>query len=123
MSECYTAEQEYNESVAEQGLRLEELIQQATFRFRITREQKDDMLKEKCWRSLYDKDIKNTTRSSFENKDSFEIIRRKARAEEREIKQQSKVQEKHRNQEESEGHVLTTILKKIESIVEDKYKP
>ena len=115
MTDFYTAEQYYNESVAEWGLRLEELIQQASLKLHLTNEDKDEMLKEKFWRSLYDKDIKNATRSSFENKDSFEKIRRKARAEEHELKQQLKVQNQHRDQE-SEGHVLANILKKIETI-------
>lgn len=43
------------------------------------------MLKTKFWRSLYNTELKNATRVHFESIDSFELLRRKVRAEEYEM--------------------------------------
>ena len=104
----YTAEQKAEESIAEWGLRLEEIIQMTSTNLQLSREEKNDMLKEKFWRSLYNREIKNATRNSFESTDSFEIIRRKARAEEQEIK--------HIRKETPDNEIFKTLLDKMETL-------
>lgn len=43
------------------------------------------MLKIKFWQSLYRTELKNATRVHFESADSFELLRKKVRAEEYEM--------------------------------------
>ncbi|XP_053405159.1 trichohyalin-like [Mercenaria mercenaria] len=85
-TEFYTASQKPDESIADWGLRLEEILIKASTKKSITPDERNEMLKDKFWRSLYSKDIKNAVRTSFESGDSFEMLRRKARAEEHETK-------------------------------------
>ena len=85
LQEFYTASQKKDESITEWGIRLEEILQRAIAKGYATSEQKDKMLKERFWRSLYKSELKNATRMHFLSEDSFETLRRKVRAEETEM--------------------------------------
>ena len=85
LQEFYTASQRKDESVAEWGIRLEDIFQRAVAKGYATAIQKDKMLRERFWRSLYSSELKNATRLHFLSEDSFETLRRKVRAEETEM--------------------------------------
>ena len=83
--EFYTAHQWERETVADWGLRLEDIMQLLQTKRNINEGEKQEMLRETFWRGLANKEIKSALRSAFESKESFEILRRKARAEEHEL--------------------------------------
>lgn len=85
LQEFYTATQRPDESIALWGIRIEEIVQKAIEKGHVTPLQKNNMLKTKFWRSLYNTELKNATRVHFESIDSFEMLRRKVRAEEYEM--------------------------------------
>ena len=85
LQEFYTASQRKDESVAEWGIRLEDIFQKAVAKGYATAIQKNKMLRERFWRSLYSSELKNATRLHFLSEDSFETLRRKVRAEETEM--------------------------------------
>ena len=85
LQEFYTASQRKDESVAEWGIRLEDIFQRAVAKGYATAIQKDKMLRERFWRSLHSSELKNATRLHFLSEDSFETLRRKVRAEETEM--------------------------------------
>lgn len=120
-TEFYTAEQKSDESIAEWGLRLEEILLLASNKRTIPERERNDMLKDKFWRSLYDQDIKNATRNSFESGDSFEVLRRKARAEENEMKltkqrkQTSQGKPGNLSGTEKNEDILTKLMKKMDN--------
>ena len=103
LQEFYTAEQSADETVADWGLRLEEIIRKALDKGHVEEASKNEMLRNKFWRSLYNQDLKNATRIYFESEKRFEELRRKIRAEEYEMntkrskeeKDMRKKQEKH----------------------------
>ena len=66
LQEFYTASQKAEESVTMWGLRIEEILQKAIDKGHVTKEQRNDMLRTKFWRSLYSTDLKNATRVYFE---------------------------------------------------------
>ncbi|MEW8547742.1 MAG: hypothetical protein AB2693_29895, partial [Candidatus Thiodiazotropha sp.] len=96
LQEFYTATQKPNESVALWGIRIEEILQKAIEKGHVNSQQKNGMLKNKFWRALYDKDLKNATRVHFEAIESFELLRRKVRAEEYEMAANKSVPEKEK---------------------------
>ena len=85
LKEFYTASQRKDESVTEWGIRLEDIFQRAVAKRYATAKQKDKMVRERFWRSLYNSELKNATRFHFLSEDSFETFRRKVRAEETEM--------------------------------------
>ncbi|XP_053376875.1 trichohyalin-like [Mercenaria mercenaria] len=87
--EFYSARQNETEACSEWGVRIETLFNQALERGEIEESRKDKKLKERFWRGLRSEKIKLTTRSSYESSDSFDILRRKARIEEMEMKLES----------------------------------
>lgn len=96
LEEFYTSEQQRDESVADWGLRLEELMQRAVEKGHV--EDKGEKLRRKFWRSLCNQDLKNATRTSFESGKTFEELRKKAREEEFELNmRKGKVDEKKRS--------------------------
>ncbi|XP_060565290.1 golgin subfamily A member 6-like protein 22 [Ruditapes philippinarum] len=121
-TEFYTAEQKPEESVAEWGLRLEEILLLASTKRFIPEKERKEMLKDKFWRSLYNIDIKNATRTSFESSDSFEVLRRKARAEENEIKvtKQRRQTVQHNQmstvEKDNKEDIIKQLMKKMENL-------
>lgn len=93
LQEFYTAEQSPEESVADWGLRLEDILQKAIEKGHVSENSKNEMLRSKFWRSLYSQDLKNATKIYHETIKEFEELRKKVRAEEYEMKTgSSKVQ-------------------------------
>ena len=86
LQEFYTAQQDVAESVADWGLRLEEILQKAIDKGHVKEDSKNEMLRSKFWRSLHDQDLKNATKIYHETITTFEELRRKVRAEEYERK-------------------------------------
>ena len=89
LKEFYTVHQEENESVTDWGLRLEQILQRAIEKGHVTEERKDQMLRDKFWRSLYDQNLKNATKIHHQSVLvlSFEKLQRKVRAEEYEMQE------------------------------------
>ena len=85
LQEFYTAEQRQDESTVDWGLRLENVLQRAIEKNHVTGD-KNEMLKSKFWRSLYNQDLKNATKMYKESIHDFEVFRKKVREEEYEMK-------------------------------------
>ncbi|XP_060596045.1 trichohyalin-like [Ruditapes philippinarum] len=121
-TEFYTAERKPEESVADWGLRLEEILLLASTKRFIPEKDRKEMLKDKFWRSLYNIDIKYATRTSFESSDSFEVLRRKARAEENEIKvtKQRRQTVQHNQmstvEKDNKEDIIKQLMKKMENL-------
>lgn len=62
LQECFTASQKLDETVAAWGLRLEEIMQKATDKGYVKEDEKNDLLKDKFWRSLRSERLKNAIR-------------------------------------------------------------
>ena len=82
LQEFYTVHQEEEESVTDSGLRLEQILQRAIEKGHVTEERKDQMLRDKFWRSFYNQDLKNATKIYHQSVLSFDKLQRKVRAEE-----------------------------------------
>ncbi|XP_053374353.1 trichohyalin-like [Mercenaria mercenaria] len=122
-TQFYTAEQQPNESIVEWGLRLEEMLHLIEAKRSLTIDERNEMLRDKFWRSLQSKELKNATRHAFESGEKFEVLRRKARAEEHEMKldrtntntttskkeEQLKAEDKH-------TEMLQSMMKKMEEL-------
>ena len=85
LQEFYMASQREGETVAAWGLRLEEILQKAIEKGQVRKDEKNDMLRTKFWKSLRSERLKNATRVHFETISSFELLRRAVRAEEHEM--------------------------------------
>ena len=85
LQEFYTAEQRQDESTVDWGLRLENVLQRAIEKNHVTGD-KNEMLKSKFLRSLYNQDLKNATKMYKESMHDFEGFRKKVREEEYEMK-------------------------------------
>ena len=91
VQEFYNAYQKPNESTTLWGIRLEEIFEKAREKGHVTKEQKENMLKNKFWRGLYRTDLKNATHVYFvSDKINFETLRKKVRAEEYEMSQEKR---------------------------------
>jgi hypothetical protein len=73
--EFYSAKQQISESCSEWGVRIETLFNQALEKGEIERSRKDRKLKERFWRGLKSEKTKLSTRTSYESKDSFDILK------------------------------------------------
>ena len=82
LQEFYTAVQQPEESVTMWSLRLEEILQRVAQKSVIPAEQKNEMLRERFWRSLYNTDLQNATQVHYHQTKDFEELRKKVRAEE-----------------------------------------
>ena len=89
----YSAEQQADETVSDWGIRIETLFNKAVERNEIDEDRKESKLKERFWRGLEDAHLRMNTRSSFESKDSFDTLRKKARIEELEMRIERKRQQ------------------------------
>ena len=85
LEEFYSASQKQGETVNAWSLRLEEILQRAIDKGLTRIEEKDHLLKEKFWRCLRSERLKNATQIYYHTMDSFELLRRKVRAEEYEM--------------------------------------
>ena len=126
LQEFYTATQKPNESVALWGIRIEEILQKAIEKGHVNPQQKNGMLKNKFWRALYDKDLKNATRVHFEAIESFELLRRKVRAEEYEMAATKSIPEKEKVKEvenKAKPVVVSVDKKTAVNTVEVQHQP
>ena len=86
LQEFYTASQKAGESVTLWGIRIEEILQKAVQKgHAVTADQKDKMLKERFWRGLSSIELQNSTSVHYHASISFEMLRRKVRAEEYQV--------------------------------------
>ena len=82
LQEFYTAVQQLEESVTIWSLRLEEFLQRVAQKSVIPAEQKNEMVSERFWRSLYKTEFQNATQVHYHQTKDFEELRKKVRAEE-----------------------------------------
>ena len=82
LQEFYSAVQQPEENVMIWSLRLEEILQREAQKSVIPAEQKNEMLRERFWRSLYNTDLQNATQVHYHQTKDFEELRKKVRAEE-----------------------------------------
>ncbi|XP_045206361.2 trichohyalin-like [Mercenaria mercenaria] len=117
LTEFYMARQKRDEGIAEWGIRLESIIQTAIEKGHIQESQKDEMLKTRFWRQLYNEDLKNATRMYFETARTFEELRRKVRIEENEMKSalEEPIREEklHTLKRQTETHEQMTVLQDL----------
>ncbi|XP_053376603.1 trichohyalin-like [Mercenaria mercenaria] len=117
LTEFYMARQKRDEGIAEWGIRLESIIQTAIQKGHIQDSQKDEMLKTRFWRQLYNEDLKNATRMYFETARTFEELRRKFRIEENEMKsaleKPIREEKRHALKRQTETHEQMTVLQDL----------
>ena len=92
MQEFFTASQKQEESVAAWALRLEEIMQNAIDKGQIKEEEKDDLLRDKFWRSLRSERLKNATRIDFRTVSNFKRLVKAVRTEELSMKTNANAQ-------------------------------
>lgn len=85
ISEFYQSTQKKSESISDWGIRLEGLLQSAIEKGQIMIGQREELLRNRFWRYLWDEELRNSTRIYFETCDNFEELRRKVRQEEQEL--------------------------------------
>ena len=93
LQEFYSVSQKIDESVAAWGLRLEEILQRAIEKGQVRQEDRDEMLRNKFWRSLRSEKLRLATRTDFQSIKNFDLLRKKVRAEEYEMKVSTGVQQ------------------------------
>ncbi|MCG7879163.1 MAG: hypothetical protein N0C90_22935, partial [Candidatus Thiodiazotropha endolucinida] len=100
VQEFYNAYQRPTESTTLWGIRLEEIYEKAREKGHVTKEQKENMLRNKFWRGLYRTDLKNATHVYFvSDKIDFETLRKKVKAEEYEMVQERRFGQKDKKVE------------------------
>ena len=82
MQEFFIASQQQEESVSEWALRLEEIIKHAIDKGQIKEDEKNELLKDKFWRSLRSERLKNATRLDFRTIENFKQLVHAVRTEE-----------------------------------------
>ncbi|XP_045198529.2 trichohyalin-like [Mercenaria mercenaria] len=85
LGEFYQSKQRKDETLAEWRIRLESMLQIALEKNQIHKSQKDEILRCRFWRYLYNDDLKNATRLGYETAKDFEDLQRKIRKEESEM--------------------------------------
>ncbi|XP_060595876.1 myb-like protein X [Ruditapes philippinarum] len=94
LSHFFLAEQEDKDSIGEWGLRLEEMLLQASRKTKIAKNEKEEMLKRKFRRGLRSEELRNATRVHFESNNTYEQLRKQVRSEEFEIRVQKERSDK-----------------------------
>lgn len=112
IAEFYQSNQKKDEGVSEWGIRLEGILQTAIEKGHIQRNQKDNMLKTRFWRHLYNVELRNATRICYETAIDFEDLQRQIRKEEAEMRLvKNNDAPKHINTQQTEMKEQMTILK------------
>lgn len=86
MQDFFNAKQEDNETTSEWALRLETIMQLAVEFGEILDSRKNALLKQRFWKGLASEKLRNNTRVTFESSATFEVLRKKTRMEEEEMK-------------------------------------
>lgn len=87
LQKFYNAHQETQESVAEYGCRLEDILDKAVRRGAVSRQQVGEMLRSKLWSGLKDERMRNATRYKYETIMNFDMLMAELRAVEQEMKE------------------------------------
>ncbi|XP_053385864.1 trichohyalin-like [Mercenaria mercenaria] len=90
LQDFFSAWQNPTESSSDWGIRIENLFQRVVEKGDVDELNRNDMLKRKFWKGLQSEKLKEALRVSFESKDTFEMLRKKARREEEEIETRKK---------------------------------
>lgn len=93
LQEFFTASQKQDESVGAWALRLEEIMQNAIEKRHIKEQEKEDLLKDKFWRSLRNERLKNATRIDFRTISNFKQLVKAVRTEELSMKTNASAQQ------------------------------
>ena len=93
LQEFFTASQKQDESVRAWALRLEEIMQNAIEKRHIKEEEKEELLKDKFWRSLCSERLKNATRIDFRTITNFKQLVKAVRTEELSVKTNANAQQ------------------------------
>ncbi|XP_053390372.1 golgin subfamily A member 6-like protein 24 [Mercenaria mercenaria] len=89
MQDFFNAKQEDKETTSDWALRLETIMQLAVETGEIPERKKNALLKQRFWKGLKSEKLRNNTRVTYESDSTFEVLRKKARVEEDEIKRTS----------------------------------
>ncbi len=116
LQEFYTTAQKQGESVAAWGLRLEEIVQRAIDKGHVRKEDRNEMLRSKFWRSLRNEKLKMATRIHYENVKPFEELQRAVRAEECDMKLTAGVQHQPMRTNQQEESKLDRMMAKITAL-------
>ena len=90
MEEFYSSMQTREEGVSAWDSRLKGLVQTVVEKGTFLEYQREDMLKKRFWKHLYNEDLKNVTRLAYETSKTFEELRFKVRREEQELQTMEK---------------------------------
>ena len=111
----YLAHQKVNENVADYSLRLEQLLRHSSLHF--DQETKNEMLRNRLWSGLRDKELRNAARYKFETVRSFNLLRKELRQIEQELTPE-KTPDKGSSQEVASNMTLveSRLMKQLESL-------
>ena len=114
LQEFYSTSQKQDETAVAWGLRLEEILQKASEKGLVRAEDKDEMLRNKFWRSLRSDRLKNKTMVQFHKGLDFVSLRKAVREEEHEMKLATGIQQQVMNTPEIKNtDEMTAQLKKL----------
>jgi hypothetical protein len=94
LQQFYNAHQEVQESVAEYGCRLEDILGKAVRRGAVSKQQVGEMLRNKLWTGLRDERMRNATRYKYETVKDVDMLMAELRAVEHEMKEMDGVSAK-----------------------------
>ena len=103
----YMAFQQDKETVADYSLRLEQLLRHSSLHF--DQETKDEMLRNRLWSGLRDKELKNAARYKFETVKSFNLLRTELRKIELELGLTPEKAEKRHGKSEDRQEVTSNM--------------
>lgn len=86
MQDFFNAKQDEKETTSNWALRLETIMQLAIETGEISKVKKNSLLKQRFWKGLKSEKLRNNTRVTYESSANFEVLRKKARIEEEELK-------------------------------------
>ena len=92
LQEFFTSSQKEQETVAAWGLRLEEIMQRAIDKGQVRTEEKNNLLRDKFWRSLRSERLRSATKYEFRTVLDFEQLVKAVRTEELSIITNAKAQ-------------------------------
>ena len=127
IQQFYEAKQHEGESVADYGMRLENLLQTCIERRTINSDSRNEMLRTKLWSGLSDISLRNASRYKYDTIHDFETLRRELRTIELDMKTSSSTSgsatmDKKKSQVSKIGEKpdtdtsLDAILKKLEQM-------
>lgn len=119
LQQFYSENQQPNQSVAEYGMKLESLVQQAVDKGQINAPAKNDMLRSKFWSGLRDPMLKNASRYKYDTMMDFDQLRKEIRSIELDLSNSSKMVNENKSQQHStiaQSDKLDELLKTVRSL-------